>query len=90
MKKESLSGCMPGGQMRQGEKQYLFDCLKGKWQTLMVLSWSSMDLLFTFSFFEIMSRRSCDERHCHSNQYCMGCLQVRQLEKRNERGCYNR
>jgi len=95
--KERKHSQLPGGQIRQDEKHHLLDCLKGnvtnRHGTFLVVHGKVLDgpakthfmVPGTCGTFE--DYVTIDERtgHCHSNRYCMGCLQVRELEKCNER-----
>ena len=98
--KERKASQLPGGQIRQDEKHHLLDCLKGnvtnRLGTFLDVHGKFLDgpaIRFTLWFLEpvvplVHMSTMCDEGtgHCHSkNRYRMGCLQVRQLEKCNER-----
>ena len=94
--KERKASQLPGGQIRQDEKHHLLDCLKGNQGTFLDVHGKFLDgpaIRFTLWFLEpvvplVHMSTICDEGtgHCHSkNRYCMVCLQVRQLEKCNER-----
>ena len=98
--KERKPSQLPGGQIRQDEKYHLLDCLKGNVTnrhgrpTFLDVHGKVLDgpakvhfmVPGTCGTLRIMST-ICDEGtgHCHLNRYCIGCLQVRQLEKCNER-----